>query len=168
MTTLPAIPPTRRPRRHDDHDGEDTMRTRSWRRTGAATLAVAALLLAACDDDEPVQDEVGGVESGDETGGDVDEAVGEELSVSEALDRGEASRVTVTGLLLDAEGEVRLCESVLESYPPQCGEPSLTVQGVRVPDLDGAQVEGEITWVDQAAVTGELTGDVLTATGDTD
>jgi hypothetical protein len=145
------------------------MRTRTWRRTGAATLAVAALLLAACDDDEPVEDEVGSVESGDDTAADVDdEAVGEELSVSEALDREQASRVTVTGLLIDAEGEVRLCESALESYPPQCGEPSLTVQGVRVADLDGSQVEGEVSWVDQAAVTGELQGDLLTATGDTD
>lgn len=145
------------------------MRMRGWRRAAAATLAATALVLAACDDDDPIEDEVGSVESGDEAEADVDdEAVGEELSVSEAIDRERASRVTVTGLLLDVAGDVRLCESVLESHPPQCGEPSLTVQGVRVADLDGAQVEGESIWVDQAAVTGELMGDVLTATGDTD
>lgn len=51
------------------------------------------------------------------------------LSVQEALDSKLAGPVLVHGYLIERDGELRLCELILESYPPQCGEPSLRVEG---------------------------------------
>jgi hypothetical protein len=35
----------------------------------------------------------------------------------------------VRGYLIERDGELRLCDAILESSPPQCGEPSLRVEG---------------------------------------
>ena len=50
------------------------------------------------------------------------------LSVEEARDQ-DGSVVEVEGYLIERGGELRLCEAILESFPPQCGEPSLRVEG---------------------------------------
>jgi hypothetical protein len=53
---------------------------------------------------------------------------------------------TVRGYVVAPEGEpIRLCEALLESYPPQCGEPSLVVRG-----LDLAKVPGLVSTDDPA------------------
>ncbi len=46
----------------------------------------------------------------------------DQLSVEEARDR-DGSVVEVEGYLIERAGELRLCEAILESFPPQCGEP---------------------------------------------
>jgi hypothetical protein len=51
------------------------------------------------------------------------------LSVQEAIDSELAGPLMVRGYLLERGGELRLCEAILESSPPQCGEPSLRVEG---------------------------------------
>jgi hypothetical protein len=88
---------------------------------------------------------------------------GEPVTVQDALASGDGE-VTVRGFLIDEQGQVRLCDTVMESYPPQCGGASLQVTGVDVASLDGATTEGEISWVDQVVVTGTLSGDTLDAT----
>ena len=50
------------------------------------------------------------------------------LSIEEARDQ-DGSVVEVEGYLIERGGELRLCEAILESFPPQCGEPSLRVDG---------------------------------------
>lgn len=51
------------------------------------------------------------------------------LSVQEAIDSDLDGPLMVRGYLIERNGELRLCEAILESYPPQCGEPSLRVEG---------------------------------------
>lgn len=51
------------------------------------------------------------------------------LSVREALDSDLDGPLMVRGYLVERDGELRLCEAILESSPPQCGEPSLRVEG---------------------------------------
>lgn len=67
-----------------------------------ACVTLTLLLLAACGGDEP-------------------------LTVAGA--RSSEGVVEVEGYLIERNGELRLCETILESFPPQCGEPSLRVVG---------------------------------------
>jgi hypothetical protein len=60
------------------------------------------------------------------------------LSIEDALASTLAGPLMVKGYLVAPEGEEsRLCSALLESNPPQCGEPSLAIEG-----LDHASVEG--------------------------
>lgn len=73
------------------------------------------------------------------------------LSVAEALEPGRDGQLLVRGYLIERDGELRLCEAILESYPPQCGEPSLRVEGAAPPpseqrvSLLGEVEDGTIT-----------------------
>lgn len=51
------------------------------------------------------------------------------LSIQEAIDSELDGPLLVRGYLIERAGELRLCELILESFPPQCGEPSLLVEG---------------------------------------
>ena len=51
------------------------------------------------------------------------------LSIQEAIDSDLGGPLMVRGYLIERDGELRFCEAILESYPPQCGEPSLRVEG---------------------------------------
>lgn len=65
------------------------------------------------------------------------------LSVAEARDRD--GTVEVEGYLIERAGELRLCEAILESFPPQCGEPSLRVEGTSLsPSEERVTLLGEI------------------------
>jgi hypothetical protein len=85
---------------------------------------------------------------------------GEPVALADAVENGLSGTVTLTGFLLD-DGRVRLCDTVLESYPPQCGGANVTVEGVDVATLEGATVEGEVAWVDEVTLTGQLEDGVL-------
>lgn len=67
------------------------------------------------------------------------------LSIQEAIDSDLEGPLMVRGYLIEREGELRLCEAILESYPPQCGEPSLRVEGP-APDPSEKQISllGEV------------------------
>ena len=55
----------------------------------------------------------------------------EVLSVAQALAAPAGQPIRVRGALIAPEGAaVRLCSAILESYPPQCGGPSLVVSGL--------------------------------------
>jgi hypothetical protein len=81
--------------------------------------------------------------------------------------------VTVEGALIAIEGApVRLCSAILESYPPQCGEPSIEVRGLDLDSLDGLSStrQGEdvipARWSDRPIqVTGTVEDGVLVVTG---
>ena len=85
-------------------------------------------------------------------------------SVSEAKAETEEGSLHVVGLLIDDGSGWRLCEAVLESYPPQCGGESLAVEGL---DPDGLPLEedGGVRWQTDATVVGEVDGHTLTVTG---
>lgn len=132
----------------------------------AAVGTTLALLVAGCgtEADEPtveppVEDPLPD-DDGDAAGGTTMTVYG----VGEARATDEEGSLHVTGLLIDDGSGWRLCESVLESYPPQCGGDSLTVEGVD-PALFPLEEEGEVRWQTDATVVGEIAGDTLTVTG---
>ncbi len=83
-------------------------------------------------------------------GGDQDPSAGAPspsggLTVQEAIDSELDGPLLVRGYLIERNGELRLCEAILESYPPQCGEPSLRVKGGELaPSEEPASLLGEV------------------------
>jgi hypothetical protein len=121
----------------------------------AASAIVLLVLLAGCGGGEngpagPPEPEppVGGY--GTPTGATVEEA------------RAAGGRQLVRGSLVAREGEARLCGVLLESFPPQCGEPSLRLEGLDVHALDGLTSAEGVTWSErELSIHGEVDGDVL-------
>jgi hypothetical protein len=75
----------------------------------------------------------------------------------------EPETVTMEGTLIAPQGEpARLCSTVLESYPPQCGE-GVVVEGLDVADLPGVERVSGVTFGD-LRLTGVMEGDVLLVT----
>lgn len=61
-----------------------------------------------------------------------------------AIADADGSTVSVRGFLIATEGGAQLCGIVLESYPPQCGGPTLDVTGEVPQDiLDGLDTTSE-------------------------
>ena len=92
---------------------------------------------------------------------------GKILTVDRAKDA--TGSVSVKGFLVAPEGKpVRLCSGVLESYPPQCGEPSIVVEELDLATVDGLTKTNDpslaqVTWSERdITVSGTLDGDVLT------
>ena len=112
------------------------------------TLLAFTLGLAACGSDAPSTEGSGGA-------GDTSTA-GVGLSVQEALLVGLDAPQLISGYLIEDGGTLKLCDSLEESEPPACGEPSLTVEGDTLSDLP----RGEL--VD---VNGQVTGTTFTPTG---
>ena len=109
-------------------------------------LLVFTLGVAACGSDAP----------GTGAGGAADTSTaGVGLSVQEALLVGLDAPQLVSGYLIEDGGTLKLCDSLQESEPPGCGEPSLTVEGDMLADLP----RGEL--VD---VNGEISGTTFTLT----
>ena len=73
------------------------------------------------------------------------------LTIEEALETTAEGPLVVAGYLIEQGDEIRLCSAILESYPPQCGEPSLEVRG----EVDREQV-GE-----RVSLIGDVDGHVL-------
>jgi len=85
------------------------------------------------------------------------------LGVAAALDVTDESTHTVEGFALAVDGKLRLCSVLAESYPPQCGNPSLVVVGDATADLPGLfgellKTEGSTAWTDEPV---QLTGSML-------
>lgn len=94
-------------------------------------LLLSVLALAAC--------------GADDEGGGAAPIPGGGLSVQEALDSDLDGPLLVRGYLIERDGELRLCEAILESSPPQCGEPSLRVESETLtPSEERASVLGEV------------------------
>jgi len=89
-------------------------------------LLVLALALAGCG----TQSSGGGADAGSEPG-----SAGIGMSVQEALIVELDAPTLVSGYLIESGGTLKLCESLQESDPPGCGEPSLTIKGSTLDDL---------------------------------
>jgi hypothetical protein len=88
------------------------------------------------------------------------------LEVAEAREAAPDDVVRVRGLLYtdDRARTFRLCSALAESYPPQCGEPSLLVES-SVYEFDDLTHAGDVGWSEQPVdVTGRVFGGVLTVT----
>jgi hypothetical protein len=90
-------------------------------------------------------------------------ATGPGLTVSAALRDDVGGPLLVRGLLYESEGEIRLCEALAESYPPQCGGAWLVVQGISLSDVEGVQTAGGVSWTDnEVKLRGEIEKGTLT------
>lgn len=79
------------------------------------------------------------------------------ISVAEALEAEHGQTVVVTGaLFVDADGTVRLCDAIAESFPPQCAGDRIVVEGVDLEDVPGLQTEGEVSWAETAEIIGSI------------
>jgi hypothetical protein len=91
------------------------------------------------------------------------------ITVEQLVARSSDTPIEVEGFLL-AEGTlVRLCAAILESYPPQCGEPSVELVGLDLGEVPGTTAEGDVVWLEGAMLRVEREGDgrfaVLGVTG---
>lgn len=85
-------------------------------------------------------------------------------TVGEALETEDPNPLHVSGLLLNDGSGWRLCDAVLESMPPQCGDPALGVVGVDEAEFGFEEAAG-VRWYEDATVVGNVEGDTLTVTG---
>lgn len=81
------------------------------------------------------------------------------ITVEQLLARSSDTPVAVQGLLHVERGITRLCASILESYPPQCGEPSLELDGLDLAAVKGTTSAGGVTWKEGAVVNVERSTD---------
>ena len=75
------------------------------------------------------------------------------LTVEQLVARSADTPVTVQGFLIDRDGATRLCAAILESYPPQCGEPAVALVGLDLDQIAGTQTDQGITWRESVTVT---------------
>ena len=91
-------------------------------------------------------------------------AIGPGISVEQALASDLQDPLLVNGYLVYRRNEEpRLCSALAESHPPQCGEPSLVVDGPELSEF-GVEVEtaGTTQWTpNQVQIAGMRRGDRL-------
>jgi len=107
---------------------------RALRRLMSAVLVVGATVLTACGDD-------------------VSPADAPALTVDQLVARSADTPIAVQGFLIDQEGVTRLCAAILESYPPQCGEPAVQLVSLDVTQVAGTQTDQGVTWKASVVVT---------------
>lgn len=106
---------------------------------GIATLAV--VLAAACGDNSSER--------------------AQPLAVPDALVTS-SGELSVEGFVVFDGAELRLCEALAESFPPQCGGAFLVVQGIDVVEVQGTTEAQGVVWTDSVVVlTGTLEEGVL-------
>ena len=92
------------------------------------------------------------------------------LSIEEAIASTLEGPLMVKGYIIAPEGgPVLLCSALLESYPPQCGGPSLVVEGLDLSTVEGLTETGDpslaqVTWSDaEVSLLGDVRDGVITA-----
>ena len=121
-------------------------------------IAGSLLLAAACDDDEDAVAPAGTPPAS---------AVGPGISIAEALASTLDEPLLVNGFLVVQGERAELCEALAESFPPQCGGDSLSVEGLDLDAFEGLSTEQDTTWSEgPIQLLGEVEDGVLTvATG---
>ena len=109
-------------------------RSRAFGSLAVALMVSLALAAAGCGGSSPDETPDGGVPASGAA------IPGGGLTIADAMVTAAQGPLLVTGYLIERDGELRLCSAILESYPPQCGEPSLEVQGDVDDDLIGERV----------------------------
>ncbi|MBA3412647.1 MAG: hypothetical protein H0T09_03055 [Actinobacteria bacterium] len=71
------------------------------------------------------------------------------VSIRQAIAARSQAPQRVRGYLVSARNQpIRLCESLAESFPPQCGEPSLTVYELDLEKVEGMRYEDGVSWTE--------------------
>ncbi len=119
-----------------------------------AVVTIASVAAAACGDDD------GDLDSGPLSG------VGPGISIGQVFTLNLKGALLINGLLHVQNDQVRLCETLAESFPPQCGGKSLVVTGLDLTTMGGLSSSGSVTWSDQPVqVLGTVEGEILTVGG---
>jgi hypothetical protein len=85
------------------------------------------------------------------------------ITVKQALTAKPGEAVLVRGALIVSGGITRLCYAVLESYPPQCGGPSLVVRELDLNTVGELTSANSVTWSDrEVRLRGTVTDRTLT------
>lgn len=94
----------------------------------------------------------------------VGSGVGPGISITEAAASDLEGPLLVNGWLWqESDGDVRLCTTLTDSVPPECGEPSLIVAGLDLNAADGLLRDQGVLWSqEQVQLLGEVSGGVLT------
>jgi len=88
--------------------------------------------------------------------------MGPGISIEEAMASDLEGPLLVNGNLLAEGGEIRFCDALAESFPPQCAGPQLRVEGLKLEEVDGLVSEGEVAWTDRPIqLLGDVEGDTL-------
>lgn len=124
------------------------------------------LIAAACGGDDDNDGGAGSLPPNDSPAG---SAMGPGISVEDALASGSDQALLVNGALVVVDGEARLCTALIESFPPQCGGPSLLIAGdFSIEDIDDVRTEGSVSWTDQQIqLLGAVDDGTLTISGTT-
>ena len=59
-------------------------------------------------------------------------------------------------LFVDADGTVRLCDAIAESFPPQCGGDRIVVEGLDLAAVGDLQTEGDVSWAENVTLFGSV------------
>ena len=119
-----------------------------------AALVGLLLLAVACDDDDGDVAPAGTPPSS---------AVGPGISIAEALGSTLDEPLLVNGFLVVQGDAAEFCETLAESFPPQCGGESLSVEGLDLDAFEGLTTEQDTTWSDEPIqLLGEVEDGVLT------
>ena len=119
-------------------------------------LIVGALAVAACGSNEeaeppaPQQPPIAGL------------GTGPGISIEEAIALDSPEPVLVNGWVHARGGEVRFCDAVAESYPPQCPGVSLLVEGLKLEEVDGLQRASGVAWSERTQLLGVVQDGKLT------
>jgi hypothetical protein len=132
--------------------------------TLAALLVGASLALAACGGSQT--DGAGGSSAPPAAGA---PAPGGGLTIDEAIASTAQGPLAVKGYLVVSEDRsARLCDALLESYPPQCGGSSLAVEGLDLAGVYGLTKPNDpslaqVLWTDsQVSLLGTVDDRTLT------
>ena len=117
-----------------------------------ATAVVLVAMSSACGSDR---------QGGGSGGGDRREPPPGGLTVAQALES-EVGPIRVKGAVVARGDDVRLCDALAESFPPQCAAANLRLVGFDVDTAEGVQHEGAVRWVESVSVVGTREGDTLT------
>lgn len=91
--------------------------------------------------------------------------VGGGMSVADVVATDIDGGFAITGFYFDDGSGPLLCESLAESFPPQCAGASIPVDNSAQVELDGLQTQNDVTWTDQPAVlVGEVVDGVFVVT----
>lgn len=93
------------------------------------------------------------------SGGDSPSTAGGPITVDQLMAQSAGTPVAVQGLLHVDGGVARLCGAILESYPPQCGEPSVELVAFDVSVIQGMTTAEGVTWKEGAVLNLERAAD---------
>jgi hypothetical protein len=84
------------------------------------------------------------------------------ISIEEAIALASPEPVLVNGWVHAQGGEIRFCDAIAESYPPQCPGVSLLVEGLKLEEVDGLQRANGVAWSERTQLLGVVADGKIT------